>query len=211
MSARELPQSVLSIQGLGWRHSSTAQQMQQKDRGNPLSLGIPRFDHYLGGCPRGRITEIVGNSSTGRTGLLHRLLAQAGANGEYCAIVDTSNSFDPESASMAGVRLDMLVWVKCSGNVEHAMKAADLLIHSGGFGVVALDFCDVSAQSLRRIPLSSWYRFRRVVENTSTVMMVVGREGNAKSCASLRLETKRTKPSFTGSISTRQLQLSKIA
>lgn len=182
-----------SIPGLGWKETVRQEHIET------LPLGVHGFDTFLGGCPRGRITEIVGPTSAGRTSMLHRLLAQSGAKGEYCALVDASNSFDPESASVAGVRLDALVWVRCGGNVEHAMKAADLLIHSGGFGVVALDLCDVSAQATRRIPLSYWHRFRLAVEHTSGILLVMGREAHAKSCASLLVEAKRTQTAFTGS------------
>ena len=194
-----LPHSVLSMEGLGWRKES-------EHDAEALPLGIRGFDAFAGGCPRGRITEIVGNASTGRTSLLHRLLAESGANGEYCAVVDASNSFDPQSASMAGVRLDTLVWVRCSGNAEHAFKSADMLIHSGGFGVVALDLCDVPAQAAQRIPLSYWHRFRRAVEGSSTMLVVLGREANAKSCASLLVETRRTDGGFTGSFPGKLLQ-----
>jgi hypothetical protein len=193
-----LPQSVLQVEGLGWRKESLHEES--------LALELRGFDAFVGGVPRGRITEIVGGASSGRTTLLHRLLAQAGANGEYCAVVDTANAFDPESAAMAGVRLDTLIWVKCSGNVEHAFKAADMLIHSGGFGVVALDLCEASAQATQRIPLSYWHRFRRAVAGTQTMMVVLGRDANAKSCASLLVEAKRAKSGFTGSFPAKLLQ-----
>lgn len=183
------PQVITNLDGLGWRQADS-------DSVDHMPLEIKGFDTLSGGCPRGRITEIVGSASAGRTSLLHRLLARAGANGEYCAVVDTTNSFDPESAAAAGVRLDTLVWVRCSGSAEHAMKAADLLLHSGGFGVVALDLCDVSPQNCRRIPLSYWHRFRRAVENGSTILLVMGREANAKSCASLLVEVRRTDTAF---------------
>jgi hypothetical protein len=193
-----LPQAVSSIEGLGWRKESQHEEA--------LALELRGFDAFAGGVPRGRITEIVGGASSGRTTLLHRLLAQAGANGEYCAVVDTANAFDPESAAMAGVRLETLVWVKCSGNAEHAFKAADMLIHSGGFGVVALDLCEATVQATQRIPLSYWHRFRRAVEGSPTMMVVLGREANAKSCASLLVEAKRARSGFTGSFPARLLQ-----
>jgi hypothetical protein len=185
------------MEGLGWRAEGDVE---------ALPLDIRGFDAFAGGVPRGRITEIVGGASSGRTTMLHRLLAQAGANGEYCAVVDTSNSFDPQSAAMAGVRLDTLVWVRCSGNAEHAFKSADMLIHSGGFGVVALDLCDVPAQATQRIPLSYWHRFRRAVEDSSTMLVVLGRDANAKSCASLLVEARRVDNGFTGSFPARLLR-----
>ena len=192
------PFCAISREGLGWR--------KEPQHDEVLATEVQGFDTFAGGVPRGRITEIVGGASSGRTTLLHRLLAQAGSNGEYCAVVDTANSFDPESATMAGVRLDTLVWVKCSGNVEHAFKTADMLIHSGGFGVVALDLCEAAAQATQRIPLSYWHRFRRAVEDTPTMLVVLGREANAKSCASLLVEAKRARSGFTGSFPAKLLQ-----
>jgi hypothetical protein len=118
--------------------------------------------------------------------------------GEFCAVVDTTNSFDPASAERAGVDLRRVVWIRCNGNAEHAIKAADLLVHSGGFGVIVLDLCEAPTRITRRIPLSWWYRFRRAIENTPTAFVVVSSEPNAKACASLFLEMKRSGAQFTG-------------
>ena len=175
---------------LGWRQTTEKNEM--------LAIGVPSFDGLLGGCPRGRITEIIGASSSGRTSLLHRVLAAAGGRGEYCAVVDATNSFDPYTAAQAGVDLDALVWVQCGHHLEHAMKSADMLIHSGGFGVVALDLCDVTATWTRRIPLSWWYRFQRAVEKTPTVLVILGREAHAKSCATLTAEVRNEQEAFRG-------------
>ena len=178
--AISLPDRISSA--LGWRDQHPP---------DTLPTGIQSMDALVGGAPRGRITEIAGPASSGRTTILHSLLAEAGQRGEYCAIVDTTDSFDPRTASEAGARLDTLVWVRCGGNVEHAIRSADLLLHSGGFGVVALDLCDLAPQAARRIPLSYWYRFRRAVETTQTVMLVLSRDPQAKSCASVLAEVER--------------------
>ena len=191
-------QSLASIEGLGWR--------EVRAEAESMPVGIRQFDAFTGGCPRGQITEITGSSSTGRTSLMHRVLSQAGALGEYCAIVDTADSFDPDSAAAAGVRLDSLVWVKCAGNAGHAMRSADLLIQGGGFGVVVLDLCDVPVEATRRIPLSYWYRFRRAVESTCTILLVLGREPHAKSCAALMTEVKRDRTEFSGAFPAKLLR-----
>jgi len=174
---------------LGWRQDIETE---------ALPIGVDPFDALLGGCPRSRITEIIGSPSSGRTSLVHRLLAAASERGEYCAIVDSTNAFDPWTASHAGVDLDALVWVQCNHNVEHAMKSTDLLLHSGGFGVVILDLCDATAIQTRRIPLSWWYRFQRAVEKSPTSLLVLGREPHAKSCATLTIEVSREDRPFTG-------------
>ena len=174
---------------LGWRQSTDVE---------GLPVGIPAFDMMLRGCPRGRITEVIGAPSSGRTSLVHRVLAAAAERGEYCAVVDSTNAFDPWTASQAGADLDSLVWVQCGHNVEHAMKSADLLLHSGGFGVVILDLCDVTPVQTRRIPLTWWYRFQRAVEKAPTVLLIVGREAHAKSCSALTVEVQREERPFVG-------------
>ena len=72
--------------------------------------------------------------------------------------------------------------------LEQALKATDLLLQVGGFGLVVLDLADVPVSAARRIPLTTWFRFRRTVENTSTALVVVEEQPHAKSCASLVME-----------------------
>ncbi len=174
---------------LTWRHESQPE---------TISTGIDDVNAVIEGCPRGAITEIIGPVSSGRTSLLHSILAEATRLAEWCAIVDATNAFDPTSAAAAGVELPRIVWIRCNGDASRAMKAADLLIHAGGFGVIALDLCEVEPQVTRRIPLSWWYRFRRAIENTPSVLIVLEREPNAKACASLLVEMKREATTFMG-------------
>lgn len=163
-----------------------------------LSTGIGPVDALIEGCPRGRITEIAGPQSSGRSTLLYAILAEAARLGEFCALVDGASAFDPHAAAAAGVNLERLVWIRCGGNPEHAMRAADLLLHSGGFGVIALDLCEIAPRSLRRIPLSSWYRFRRVLEPTTCALVLLNTEPQAKACATVLLEMQRKRAAFTG-------------
>jgi recombination protein RecA len=72
--------------------------------------------------------------------------------------------------------------------LDQALKATDLLLQSGGFGLVIVDLGDIASEQARRIPLTSWFRFRRVVESTPTIFMVVAKESCAKTCASLVLQ-----------------------
>ena len=146
---------------------------------------------FLNGLARGTIAEITGCRSCGRTSVCLYILAQATAGGEICAVVDLHDSFHPASAAAAGVRLERLLWVRCRGNPEHAVRAADLVLHAGGFGVVLLDLCEANARVLNRIPLSYWYRFRRAIEHTSTILLICAESAQAKSCSSnLELKTK---------------------
>jgi recombination protein RecA len=160
--------------------------------------GVAELDAVFGGLPRGSLTEIFGPRSSGRSSLLAAILAAATGREEVCALVDAEDSFDPLSAAAAGVHLDHLLWIRCAHNAEHALKAADLLIQGGGFGVVVMDLGDTPPAVARRISLTSWFRLRRAVENTSTVLLAVARQSNAKTCASLMLECTRERASWSG-------------
>lgn len=75
--------------------------------------------------------------------------------------------------------------------LEQALKATDLLLHSGGWGFVIFDLGNISWVDARRIEMSTWFRFRRVIEHTPTILLLLGEESCAKSCASLVLQCQR--------------------
>jgi hypothetical protein len=79
--------------------------------------------------------------------------------------------------------------VRCQ-NADQALRATDLLIQGGGFGLVAVDLSDIAPKIVRYVPLNAWFRFRRAVEDTPTILMVMEQEANAKTCASLVLRLK---------------------
>src|SRR3954453_24027497 len=137
-----------------------------QDRATPefVPTGIPDIDAATGGLPRGALTEIAGPASSGRTSLLHSILASAAARGEVCALVDAEDAFSPHDAAAAGANLARLLWVRCAHNAEHALKAIVLLIQGGGFGLVILDLGDTAPATARRISLTSCFRLRRAVE-----------------------------------------------
>jgi hypothetical protein len=193
---------------LGERLSST---LVLRERAAPSTVptGLAAFDALTGGLRRGALSEIAGAASSGRTGIMLAALAQATRRRELCALVDASDSFDPASAATTGVDLDRLLWIRCGersrslshkdhpsraalGRLEQVLKVTDLLLQGGGFGMVVLDLGDIPAESARRVPLTSWFRFRRAVEPTATVLLLIGQEPCAKTCASLvvRLESK---------------------
>lgn len=189
-----------------------------------LPSGIAEVDALAGGLPRGGITEVFGPASSGRTSLMLSTLAAATAREEICALVDTTDAFSPASGAAAGIALDRLLWVRCGGNATgtrpsagpgpsgarnalragqtegliRALKVLDLLLQGGGFGLVVFDLGDIPPRYARRIPLASWFRFRRVIENTPTVMLAIEQEANAKSCASLVLEMERARAEWSG-------------
>src|SRR5258706_9578989 len=160
----------------------------------------------LAEIPRGTLTEIAGPASSGRTTVLHALFAAVSAAQEFCALIDADDAFDPASASAAGVRLSQVLWVRCGGNVEHALKAADLLAQAGGFGIVAFDLADTPERIARHIPLASWFRLRHAVENTRTALVSVGRRINAASCSTLKIELSRNRVLWRGQAPGKLLQ-----
>jgi hypothetical protein len=143
----------------------------------------PDFSQALSALPRGAIAEILGNESTGRTALAQSMFATVTLGGEVVAWIDCDDAFDPASAGKAGGDLGKMLWVQCGHRLEIALKAADMVLHSGGFGLVVLDLCNVAASALHRVPLSYWYRIRNAVEHTPSVLLVLGRQSVARSCA----------------------------
>jgi hypothetical protein len=176
-------------------------QRRKKPPAETVSTGVGEIDARLNGLPRGAITEIHGTASSGRTSLLLSALAVATIQEETCALVDTSDTFDLSSAANARVDCDRLLWVRCSGSVERAFKATDLLLQSGGFGLVALNLADVAAKNTRRIITSWWFRFRRAIENTPTALVVVTPVTCIRSCAALVLEVKNEGPLWPNTMS----------
>ena len=169
---------------------------QPKPPAQVMSTGISAVDSIIGGLPRGAVTEVFGPPSSGRTSFMLAMLARAIENKEVCALIDTSDCFDPVSSGEK-VNLDQLLWVRCAANVEHAFKATDLLLQGGGFGLVLLDLGDIAGKDARRIISSWWYRFRRTVENTPTALVVIAADSCVRSCASLALEMNRDADSWS--------------
>jgi len=72
--------------------------------------------------------------------------------------------------------------------LEQVLRATDLLLESGGFGLIILDLSDLSPQAARRIPLTTWFRFRRAVEHKPTILLSIEQQPVAGSCSSLLLQ-----------------------
>lgn len=164
-----------------------------------LSTGVSTLDQFIGGIPRGAVTEIFGRTSSGRTSLLFSILAHATTHEEICAIVDTHDVFAPTVAAGAGINFDNLLWVRCAASLEHAFKATDLLLHAGGFGLVVLDLGEVEGKEARRIISSWWHRFKHTVENKPVTVVVLAAESCVRSCAALSLQLTGQSEWFTTS------------
>jgi hypothetical protein len=158
-----------------------------------IVTGIEAIDELTGGVPVGGITEIVApaRASAGQKTVQTRLLARATQN-RICALIDASDSFDPGSAEATGVALARLLWVRCSGQgwkaLEQAFKCADLLLQgSGGFGVIVIDLSGIAERWISKVPMTTWFRFSRVVERLETSLLFSTPCRVIASCAALTL------------------------
>lgn len=147
--------------------------------------------------PEGAITEIYGPRSSGRTTLLHAALAAATNAGELCALIDAADAFDPCSASHASVHLNRLLWVRSHHDAHDALKSADLVLHAGGFKLIALDLCGTDTQ---RIPISWWHRLRLAVENTTSVLLVTTDAPLLRQAASLQIALESHRALWSGTL-----------
>jgi len=81
--------------------------------------------------------------------------------------------------------------------LEQALKVTDLLLHSGGWSFIVFDLGNIPWMDARRIELSTWFRFRRTIENTPSILLLLGEDACAKSCSSLVLYCQRKNDNWT--------------
>ncbi len=99
--------------------------------GLDIALGV-------GGLPRGRVVEIFGPESSGKTTLCLEVVAQAQKQGGTCAFIDAENALDPVYAQKLGVNVgDLLVSQPDTG--EQALEICDILVRSGGVDIIVID------------------------------------------------------------------------
>lgn len=105
-----------------------------------ISTGSLGLDYALGvgGVPRGRITEIYGPESSGKTTLAIHVIAEAQKKGGICAIIDAEHAFDRFYAEKLGVDVNNL-WIAQPDNGEQALDIAEQLINSGAIDVLVVD------------------------------------------------------------------------
>ncbi|MBA3272668.1 MAG: hypothetical protein H0T11_02190 [Chthoniobacterales bacterium] len=139
-----------------------------------IATGIPTFDQASGGgLPKGAITELTSPHISAGSGLfISLLLHRAHRDGQFLALIDGRDSFDP--LPLGNARLRNLLWVRCT-SASDAVKAADLLLRDGNFPVVVLDLVLNGADELRKIPQTSWYRLQRLVEPAPTAFLILTR------------------------------------
>lgn len=169
--------------------------------------GIAPLDALLGGgLPRGRLCEISGPLSSGRTSLVIALLAAVTRSGEIAALVDAADAFDPASAAAAGVALESVLWVRAP-KPRGALRCAERLLDARGFGIVVVDVGDAAdrvqrpaaAHAAERHPLthpSFWKRLAHSAHASGTALLVSASHAQAGPFAALTLEARAVRAHF---------------
>jgi RecA/RadA recombinase len=160
-----------------------------------LPTGLPEIDRLLGGgFPRGRLSEIAGPLSSGRTSVALALLARATAAEEVCALVDAADGFDPASAEAAGVALDRVLWARPGARLGRALRGAERLLEAGGFALVLLDPAGREGEVAR----AAWARLARAAVASGTAFVVLSRRRAAGPQAEVALEMGTPQARFGG-------------
>lgn len=164
------------------------------ESGVRFPTGIEDFDRLLGGgFPRGRLSEVAGPPSSGRTSLVLALLAGITRAGEVGALVDGADAFDPESAEATGVQLERLLWVRAPG-LRQALRSTERLLVAGGFALIALDLTDPGLQ----VAPATWPRLARASAAAHAALVVISGQRVAGTHAEVAVELKSTRALFTG-------------
>jgi len=159
-----------------------------------LATGLPEIDRLLGGgFPRGRLSEIAGAASSGRTSLALALLARATAAGEVTALVDCADAFDPGSAQRAGVQLDRVLWIR-TPRTPQALRCTERLLEAHGFALVLLD---LAGAKLRSAPAAA-LRLARAAASSATALLVLTQARALGSAAEIAIELAPAQTHFTG-------------
>jgi len=120
-----------SIMRLGEAHSMVVETIPTGSLSLDIALGV-------GGIPRGRITEVYGPESSGKTTLCQHIVAEAQKMGGTAAYIDMEHALDPAYAAKCGVDIDNLL-VSQPDTGEQALEIADTLVRSGGIDIVVVD------------------------------------------------------------------------
>ena len=213
MAARATVEALLRERKFD-RTLTSAMPIRQPVEAAPLDLEI--VDGLSGGLPRGQVSEIVGPASSGRTSLAWAALGAATRRGEYVALIDTFDRFDPQTAAAAGIDLARLLWVRGQAisrtagaidpawlpgvravggpgtiverAIDRALKALNLVVQSGVCTLVAIDLIDVPAVAMRRVPAATWFRIAHAIEGSDTAVVLLASSPVARSARGQSLQ-----------------------
>jgi len=180
-------------------------ELTRKDR--RLSSGLAPLDALIdGGIPRGRISEITGRAGSGKTSIAASFASFATHRGEVAAWLDASGSFDPESMAAAGVDLRRMLWASMKrgsardlrspqglGVRSAIVKAAELVLEAGGFGLVVVDF----GEAVRSLTYASSLRIARAAERSGAAVIAIAPWRMCGTFAALSIAASRAETSFS--------------
>jgi hypothetical protein len=200
IASTEQLQQLLEFPGVFKGHALT-----RKD--GRLTCGIAPLDALLGGIARGRISEVTGPISSGKTTVAAAFASAASRRGEVVGWVDVPGAFDPRSVEAAGADLARILWVsfetrhvstRTSYNIRSRerrseLKAAELLLEAGGFGLVVIDF------GAMRSPLSqsASLRLARAAERSGAAVLALACNRVCGTFAALTLSMSKQRASFS--------------
>jgi hypothetical protein len=198
--ALALLESALRDRKLDRTLTSALSSLERSDPAALVPSDVAALDACLrGGLPRGQLSELSGLPSSGRMTVLLQMMAAATRRGELAAVVDTCDRLDVSSVAAAGVDLERLLWIRGADVVmsasvsvsdrvvDRALKALNLVLQAGGFGVVAIDLADVPPLVLKRLPFTTWLRVQRTIEGSDTACVLVTPEPLARSAGGVTL------------------------
>ena len=175
-------------------------ELTRKDR--RLSSGLAPLDALIdGGIPRGRISEITGRAGSGKTSIAASFASFATHRGEVAAWLDSSGSFDPESMAAAGVELRRMLWASMRRGSARDLrsvrspivKAAELVLEAGGFGLVVVDF----GEAPRALTYASSLRIARAAERSGAAVIAIAPWRMCGTFAALSIAASRVESSFS--------------
>jgi hypothetical protein len=176
-------------------------------KGGRLTCGISPIDALIGGLARGRISEITGPLSSGKTTIAAAFASAASHRGEVVGWIDVPGAFDPRSLEAAGADLARILWLSFTKKPSSTrggfvakererrleLKAAEMLLEAGGFGLVVIDF------GAMRFPLSqsASLRLARAAERSGTAVLALAGTRVCGTFAALTLSMSKLRASFT--------------
>lgn len=197
MSARPVPLPLADAPS--WRQMTQRWRLQEAHRPR-LATGEEAVDALLGGgWPVGKVAELAGPASSGKTTLAAATAAAATARGELVLWVDGTGQFDAASVAAAGVRLEQLLLVRAC-HPGQAVRAVELVLEAGGFTVVVVDLGGEGVRGERgsgrgersRLAL----RLARAVEKAGVVGLVLTPEPWVGTWAGVQVAFSPAKPRF---------------
>jgi len=172
---------------------SKGRELTCKNRRLPSNLAS--IDRLIGGgLPRGRISEIVGGATSGKTSAATAFAATTSRMGETVAWIDSTNSFDPPSHTGAGADLSRILWVNPGSfssdfpndrrnELRRVLRTGELILDTGGFALAIIDLC-ISPYPL--LP-STVLRLARLAERSGTTVLILAERRICGTFAALSL------------------------